>query len=50
MSKWKVNEIDGEFMEHRVFEGNFVSEDIIVGSLFYFLKDFFDFYEFILDI
>ena len=37
-------------MEYRVSEGNFISEDIVIGSLFYFLMDVFDFYEIVVDI
>ena len=37
-------------MEYGVSKGNVINEDIIVGSLFYFLRDVSDFYKFILDI
>ena len=37
-------------MEDRVSKGNVVSGDIVVGSLFYFLKNVFDLYKFIMDI
>ena len=50
MSEWKVNEMDGEFIEYKISEGNIIFKDIIIGSLFYFLKDVFDFNEFVLDI
>ena len=37
-------------MEDRVSKGNVISGDIVVGSLFYFLRDIFDLDEFVMDI
>ena len=35
-------------MEYGVSEGNVIGEDIIIGFLFYFLRDIFDLYEFVM--
>ena len=50
MSKWNVNEMDGEFAEYRVSKGNVIDKDIVIGSLLYFLRDVFDLYKFVVDI
>ena len=50
MSEWKVNEMDGEFVEFGVSERNIIGKDIVIRSLFYFLKDVFNMNELILDI
>ena len=50
VSEMKVYEMDGQFVEYRVSERIVIFEDIVIGSLFYFLKDVFNFDKFILDI
>lgn len=49
MGERKVNEMDVEFIEYRVSEGNIIIEDIVIGSLFNLFRNIFDLYEVILD-